>query len=274
MKALATPREERDPIARRIGWLLLAYFLIRIPLINLLVLRGLTEDYDLVQSLELAVYVATAAMMAVARKSFRVFRIDRLAIILFVVFGTVLRIPSSSDVSTASDPIYYAFGLIALILAIVVIRSRQLPGRWARTNWRWLVLGLFLEVVLGFFLATFASVFSRLSLAMQPTQPIVIGAFFLTFLFEMGHSAILEEPAFRGFLWGYLEQRGWHPASIWQFQAFLFWLAHLRYIDTPFTFWIAIPAGGFLLGWLSWKSKSVSASLLAHVAYNSLGALF
>ena len=273
-EAPATIQEERHPIVGRIGWLLLAYFLIRIPLVNLLVLGGLTESYDLVQKLELASYVICAAMMAVASKSFRDFRIDRLSIILFIVFGTVLRIPPPSAVSTAIDPIYYAFGLIALVLAVVVLRSRQFRGRWARTNWRWLVLGLLLEVGLGLFLATVASVFSRLSIALQQAQQITTGAFFLTFLFEMGHSAILEEPAFRGFLWGYLEQRGWHPASIWQFQAALFWLAHLRYIDTPFTFWIAVPAGGLLLGWLSWKSKSISASLLAHAAYNSLGALF
>jgi membrane protease YdiL (CAAX protease family) len=239
-----------------------------------LVLRGLTENYDTAQRLELAVYVISAAMLAVARTSFREFRIDRLTLILFIVFGTVLRIPSPSEVTTPSDPIYYAYGLIALALAIVVIRSRQFRGRWARTNWRWLVLGLFLAVVLGLFLATVASVFSRLSIALLPARQITTGAFFLTFLSEMGHSAILEEPAFRGLLWGYLEQRGWHPASIWQFQAALFWLAHLRYIDTPFTFWIAVPAGGLLLGWLSWKSKSISASLLAHAAYNSLGALF
>lgn len=258
-EAPATTQEERHPIVRGIGWLLLIYFLIRIPLVNLLVLRGLAENYDLVQKIEFAVYVLSAAMMAVTRNSFRDFRIDRLSIILFIVFGTVLRIPPPSAVSTANEPTYYAFGIIALALGLIVLRSRRYPGRWAGADWRWLVLGLLLGVVQVLVIATLGPLFSGESIRLRSTWPITTGGLLLTFLYQIGHSAILEEPAFRGFLWGYLEQRRWHPAYIWQLQAALFWIAHLNYFDRPFTLWISLPVAGLLYGWLSWKSGSISA---------------
>ena len=126
LEGQASPQGERDPIVSRVRWFLLAYLLVGILLVNLLVLLGLTENYDDVQKLELAVYVITAAMMAVARTSLRDFRIDRFSIILFIVFGTVLRIPPQSALSSAFGPIYYAFGLIALLLAGVVKTQMEL----------------------------------------------------------------------------------------------------------------------------------------------------
>ena len=241
---------------------------------NLLVFLGQIENYDIVQNLDLAVYFIIAAMMLVARTSLREFRIDRFSIIVFIVFGTVLRIPPQSALSSAFGPIYYAFGLVALVLAVVIFRSRQNRAGFARTDWRWLVFGFFLGVVMALVLGTLASVFTRGNIRLQAAWPITAGGFVLTFFYHMGHSAILEEPAFRGLLWGYLEQHRWHSASIWQLQAVLFWLAHVRYIERPFTFWIALPVGGLIFGWLSWKSRSISASLLAHAAYNTVGAFF
>lgn len=274
LEGQASPQEKRNPIVSRIGWFLLAYLLVGILLVNLLVLLGQIETYDIIQKLDFAVYAITAAMMAVARKSFRDFRIDRLSIILFIVFGTVLRIPPPSAVASAIDPTYYAFGLIALVLAVVVHRSRKIRGRWASTDWRWLVMGAFSGLVLVPVFAILGPLFSGESIRLRPAWPITTGALFLTFIYQMGHTAILEEPVFRGFLWGYLEQRRWHPAYIWQLQAALFWIAHLRYYERPFTLWVALPVGGLLFGWLSWKSRSISASLLAHAVYNTVGAFF
>lgn len=274
LEGQVSPQEVRNPIVSRVGWFLLAYSLVGILLVNLLVLRGQTKTYDIIQNLDFAMYVIIAAMMAVARTSLRAFRIDRFSVFLFIAFGTVLRIPPQSALSSAYGPIYYAFGLIALALVGVVLRSRENRAGLAGTDWRWLVLGPFLGVVLALVLGTLASVFSRGNIRLQAAWPVTTGGLFLTFLYHMGHSAILEEPAFRGFLWGYLEQHRWHPASIWQLQAVVFWLAHLRYLEHPFTFWVALPIGGLVFGWLSWKSKSISASLLAHAAYNTVGAFF
>jgi membrane protease YdiL (CAAX protease family) len=103
---------------------------------------------------------------------------------------------------------------------------------------------------------------------------VTAGGLLIGFLSFLGNSAVLEEPAFRGFLWGYLEDFRWKPIQIWLLQAAMFLLAHLRYIDRPFTFLVAVPAAGLLFGWLSWKSRSIAASLVAHAAYNSIATYF
>jgi membrane protease YdiL (CAAX protease family) len=87
---------------------------------------------------------------------------------------------------------------------------------------------------------------------------------------ESSHAAILEEPIFRGFLWGYLANRGWRDKSIWIIQGALFWLAHLSYWDRPYTFFVTVPAGSLLLGWLAWRSRSVGACMVAHGLFNAL----
>jgi membrane protease YdiL (CAAX protease family) len=110
--------------------------------------------------------------------------------------------------------------------------------------------------------------------SIQTTRPLTAVGLAVVFLAFLADSAIQEEAVFRGFLWGYLETLGLKQPMIWLLQAGLFWIAHLRYLDRPFTFWLALPASGLLLGWLSWKSKSISASVLAHAAYNSMASYF
>lgn len=127
--------------AGRIGWLLLAYY-IWIPPINLWALLARVESPLPAPVLELAIFAITAAMMAVARNSFRIFRIDRLSFALFLIFGTFLRIPRPSNMAAGIDPTYYAFGLVALVLLVVILRSRGEPNRWAPVDWRWLGIGL------------------------------------------------------------------------------------------------------------------------------------
>ncbi len=264
----------RSLVSRRIGWLLLGYFLVRILLVNFLQLQGSIEIGLSASALEFGMYALIAAMFAVARTSLHRFKIDRLSLILFVIFGVVVTVPSAAGGGTALELMYCAFGLIAPVLVVVIVRARHSLGRWAPTNLNWLGLGLGSAVALRLVVSALDSIVTGRELPVQSAGPMTAGGLFAVFLTFMGNSAVLEEPAFRGFFWGYLEDLRWKPVWIWLLQAALFWLAHLRYIDRPYTFWVALPAAGLLLGWLSWKSRSVSTSLLAHAAYNTVGAFF
>jgi hypothetical protein len=264
----------RALINRRVGWLLLAYLVLRIPVVNALVWVRVIGDYDVVQSLELAAYALTTLMLASARDSFDRYRVDRVSLIAFLLFGTVLRTLPPSEVSDAPTQFFYGFGAIAIVLAVVILRWKRAAPTWAESSWRWLGIGLLVGIGPGLAISAAFSAFRFAVTGELEVVPLAAAPFIAKFVYEMGHSAILEEPAFRGFLWGYLEHRKWQPVTIWQAQALLFWLAHLRYIDQPFTFWIAVPIGGLVFGWLSWKSKSISPGLLAHAAYNSLTSLF
>lgn len=214
-------------------------------------------------------YALIAAMLVVARKRLRVFRIDKLSVASFVVFGAILRIPASSG-ETATQPTFWLFSVIAFPLAAVLFRTRSTEDRWEGVNWGWIGLALLSAPLPIVGVAAIAGLVTGIPTTIAPTAPLTLPALNYLFVYWMGHAAVLEEPAFRGFLWGFLEQHRWRGVHIWLLQAALFWLGHLRYFSNPFLFWVTVPLGGLLLGWLSWHSKSIAPSVVAHAAYNTL----
>jgi membrane protease YdiL (CAAX protease family) len=86
---------------------------------------------------------------------------------------------------------------------------------------------------------------------------------------------VFEEVIFRGALWAYLRDLGVKEHIAFLVQAFLFWIAHSRYmfLAYPYLFWIAIPLVSLLLGFIVWRSKSLTPSTIAHLLFNSTGAI-
>ena len=87
-------------------------------------------------------------------------------------------------------------------------------------------------------------------------------------------ASIFEEPLFRGFLWGYLFKLVKDEKKVLLLQMLLFWVAHIKYIGAPATFWISVPLSGLLLGLLVWRSRSLTTSMFAHAAMNAVVYLF
>ena len=264
----------RGPTARRLAWLLLLYLVIRIPLINLLDWVGPTESGLPETALQVAMYALTAAMIAVSRASLGAYRIDRLSLVLFLVAGIVFAVPLPTSDSTSQNLVFCAYGLVAPALAYLIYRSRHSIKNWAPTSLNWILVALMSTIALRLLLSISYSLITEGQPSIQTVRPLTAIGLAAAFFSFLGDSAVQEEPVFRGFLWGYLESFGLKQPMIWIVQAALFWIAHLRYLDRPFTFWLALPMAGLLLGWLSWKSKSIAASVLAHAAYNSMASYF
>jgi membrane protease YdiL (CAAX protease family) len=93
---------------------------------------------------------------------------------------------------------------------------------------------------------------------------------------QLGFAAIMEEPLFRGFLWGYLRRLQWREVWIWLFQAGLFMFSHIYYLTgtLPISFWILVPFGALVLGWLAWRSRTITTSMAAHAMVNATGRAF
>jgi membrane protease YdiL (CAAX protease family) len=86
-------------------------------------------------------------------------------------------------------------------------------------------------------------------------------------------AALLEEPLFRGFFWGYLRKFKVSDFLILCIQAIIFWAAHFYYADTP-AHWLLTLICGLVFGVVAWKTKSIFASMLVHACYNSTSFFF
>jgi len=208
----------------------------------------------------------------IARESGRLdhFYQDRISIGIFALSGPYLALTSPG------------IGLCGLALvgysAAAVFVFRSFKGGRARLapvgveHLRWIVRGLLSGGSLAILLA-----FARIALGehalVVDSTPVAarIASVLGTFLSQLSYTSALEEPLYRGFLLGLLRGKGIKPLGLVASQALLFWIAHLNYLTTPFTFWIAVPAAAVLLGWLTVRSGSIASGMMAHAMYNAMG---
>ena len=108
--------------------------------------------------------------------------------------------------------------------------------------------------------------------------PLSFQIFISTFLGVLQSSLMLnvfEEVIFRGALWAYLRSLGLSELIAFSVQAFLFWIAHHRFLLTnhPYSFWVSVPCIAILLGLLAWRSKSLTPSAVGHFLFNFISRL-
>ncbi|WP_161796471.1 CPBP family glutamic-type intramembrane protease [Desulfosporosinus acididurans] len=89
-------------------------------------------------------------------------------------------------------------------------------------------------MLIGMFLGAIFSRLTRLQVSRQSIHIHIMTAFLLLknqlphyFLVQLNSAAILEEPLFHGFFWGYLKNWGWKESWIWLTQAGLFVIGHI-----------------------------------------------
>lgn len=94
------------------------------------------------------------------------------------------------------------------------------------------------------------------------------------FLLQLSFAAAMEEPLFRGFLWGYLKKYKLSDITICIIQAFLFWFGHIYYMNTGLNFWIFHPIAAFSFGLIIIKTKNIAYSLISHALINTIVPIF
>jgi len=204
------------------------------------------------------------------------YHIDTLAVIIIILFQPVqtlvlkyrglneylLTFPSISSLIMWS---------IAIVFAIAIwLKRSKLPGM-KPVGLGWLVIGiatgLLTTIVLSYPMSFQVPASSSLPLTPAFRALINIPS---SFVQQIGYAAVSEEPLFRGFLWGFLKKRNWREHWIWLFQAGLFTFSHIYYInDAPISFWIIVPVGALVLGWLVWRSQTIATSMVAHGMMNA-----
>jgi membrane protease YdiL (CAAX protease family) len=134
--------------------------------------------------------------------------------------------------------------------------------------WQWALLGGILAILCNIFIV---------NLGIAPREPgevsASLGFLIPAILIQMVMAGVFEEPLFRGFLWGYLRRAHWKNVWIWLFQALLFTVAHVYYLQTeavgPWFVRIMLPS--LLIGFIAWRAKSIFASMVTHAFFNASG---
>lgn len=109
----------------------------------------------------------------------------------------------------------------------------------------------------------------------RAAQPVAWSLWLGAIVLQAASAGVMEEPVFRGFLWGALRARGWQDRWIWPAQALLFTAAHAYYLPMmPLGVWfVQITVPGLVLGWVAWRARSITASIVTHGVINATGNL-
>jgi membrane protease YdiL (CAAX protease family) len=125
----------------------------------------------------------------------------------------------------------------------------------------------FIFTVTNILLPIFIHLQGNANSGMHPTISLLMSLFFI----QLGNAAAIEEPLFRGFLWGFLKSHHWNEYLIWLFQAALFSLGHIYYFGVNnFSFFVIVPFSALLFGLCAWRSRSIGTSMVVHGFYNSV----
>jgi membrane protease YdiL (CAAX protease family) len=255
----------------RITWLLVAgLFILRIPLLTFLPMLD-PDSYDWVDPLYvIGTYFLAALLIWWERERLADFHVDKLVLVIFIFGMPLYVILERLDVfdSPPQSPAYLLCLPTALGLGIALLRTRPQFPQLSSKLWRWMIIGFVSGVALA---AYFGSILTRTLPGwghVTPTPALLI----LLPLRQMFTAALVEEIFFRGFLWGSLRKAGIKDVWCWLIQAGLFWLGHAyALLYAPFSFWMLVPVGGLVLGWLAWRSRSIGPGILAHGLANGWG---
>lgn len=210
-------------------------------------------------------YVLNAALIFWERDRLEQFQVDRWALGIYILTPLLLT-PVAGYVFLS----WVQVACVAVLGAALLVTRTRLP-RAQRATLIWLGAA----VVLGVALGVFNGYCIRWQAGGAPrTVPAALFQLLPMFVTQLTRAASLEEPLFRGFLWGYLRLAGWKDVWIWLFQAGLFMLGHVYYFGQyNVSFWVIVPIGGLVIGWTAWRARSIGASMIVHGFGNSLGDL-
>lgn len=224
---------------------------------------------------EIGTYLLLACLIFWERNHLADFHIDKLSLIIIIVFkplSTIVMRLMGSTRNLLAFPHWpsFSFWLIAIGLIIALRCSRtSLPGI-TKKSLAWLGLGLVVGLLLDLLLMYPLSfqIDTSMSFSIQKN----LTGIPLNFLNQMSSAAIDEEPLFRGFLWGMLLKSGWKNVWIWLFQTVLFIVGHLYYLNgSLISLWVYIPISALVFGAIAWRSKTIASSMATHALSNSLG---
>lgn len=217
-------------------------------------------------------YCLTAVLILLERDRLSQFKINLFAITIFLlapILRPIVYWATAKHIPFSGMGFSWIEIIVSVILSLVLILSRtRIQKDSLKYTLKWTVISVFVGVLTSIGISFVYRYFDTRG-DLHPTFTIYI----VLFITQLSSAAICEEPLFRGFLWGYLEKRGWKQIWVCLFQAGIFCIGHLYYLPDFPVFFIGTFVVAFILGLLVSRSKSIGTSMIAHGIINSLGDL-
>ena len=215
---------------------------------------------------QIYLYGLAAMLIWVNKDNLSTFHIDRWALFIFLVFGSLLRGSERTEELTLQCVQVLSYSAIALALFVNLRKSQVIISSAPRTG-RWILFAIFVTLVNYLVLSGGSGRPAALGSGDLPSSLYRFSAFFL---YHFGRS-LNEEIIFRCFLWGYLKNLGLSDSRVWVCQAILFSLVHFhRLVEHPVPAGISIFLQGLLFGFFAWKSRSAAPGMISHGLTNTL----
>lgn len=157
---------------------------------------------------------------------------------------------------------YNVFAVITFLYLGYILLDKKVKFSVIGNNWFWILLLLAVMLVgvivsmLVFFEASNINLFSMEQSLRR-------------FVLEIIPITIYEEVVYRGMLQMVLKDLGTGDFAAFTVQALLFWMKHINYLfASPISFWLFIPILSLILGYVVYRSKSLTLSTFLHILYN------
>jgi len=231
------------------------------------VVTPFTAQYYVIKAIHFSAFLFVAMLILIAGKDLSRYHLEKVSLICILIFPGLLG-PIPADSPPWFTVLSYAPQLFLTISLFRRLRSIQAFGEGSALDLaRYLIYGIVIATVSFFIANRFHFPLGQLIKATTHESPLSI----LNALnYQMSTSAAIEEPIFRGFLLGYLlHDRGWKPSIAVLGQTLIFWVPHIYKFEDPFLFWVAVPLGGIILGWVTLRTKNIASGMFAHAIYNT-----
>jgi membrane protease YdiL (CAAX protease family) len=252
--------------------LLTGLLLLRFPLLLLSSYHVITISKTMVKYIfEDGTYLLTALVIVLKRNSLADYNMGICALALFMI-APVAQLISQYLVVQYRGPVqadlWVRIAISLGLLILLLVCRPKVRKRSVKEILLWGLIAVAVGIGIGFLLGKLNGLQSAEKSPVHPSGLLIMTMFFT----QLGNAAVMEEPLFRGFLWGFLEKLHWKGCWIWLTQAGLFWLGHIYYLGVAnYSFWIIVPVGGLFLGALAWRSRSIGTSMVTHGLFNSIG---
>lgn len=210
-------------------------------------------------------YLITAILMILKHNSLSDYNIGFCSLIIFMV-APFAELLSYYMMNAPLSDVWFRIGISVCLLTVLLFYRPKLRKRSIKEILLWCLIAVGVGICLGVFFGKMSNLQSGGGIY-HPSIFTITQSFFI----QLSNAAVIEEPLFRGFLWGFLKKMRWKEHWIWLFQAALFWLGHIFYLGVyNYSFWVSVPLGALILGLIAWRSRSIGTSMIVHGLSNAL----